>query len=499
MEVVRTLTSIVLLAACAACSVGGGGGGGNPDGGPDQPSDVNGSFLLHDVTDAVGDPAPRPINLPVEVLVPTSGGFQTIAGTSNADGTFNVPLVPPGLFYFKSGTTFFLHTSAHNLDIGQVVLGRANAASITATTNLTFNVGGLSPNWAAGHALGFHATNSGASFTEMEGGGMTPQPTGTSTNNGVVNFRNADNPSVIDTTQGDEAVLTRLESASNGGVTYLRLIQAYKPTPLTLSSGTPATITGTFQAVTQNGNVNVDWKRSQFAGEQARAHPAAVLDPSRPFTLALVARPPQYPVAVNTLLPNLALVRAPPGGVTDLPFAMTFGNPFPAHFEPSLNAEVRFLVTYLAPGASTPIDRPFPAVAVDLAVSGTGTQTVAPLVGPPVGPLVNGQDAFQNQTGVGTTPTLSWQAPAIGTATGYQVRFRRLYNNAGASSVEILPQVIYTAETSVQVPPGILIAGESYYLRIFAVNNGGFDFRSAPRRRQLPAGEASLQTAVITP
>jgi hypothetical protein len=69
---------------------------------------------------------------------------------------------------------------------------------------------------------------------------------------------------------------------------------------------------------------------------------------------------------------------------------------------------------------------------------------------------VNGEPAFAALTGVGTSPTISWSAPAVGTPDGYRVFLASSDHGATTGYA-----VLHTADPQIVVPPGILYAGEN--------------------------------------
>lgn len=75
----------------------------------------------------------------------------------------------------------------------------------------------------------------------------------------------------------------------------------------------------------------------------------------------------------------------------------------------------------LAPGATQPTDFLQAATVFSFVpMSPAPTDPIAPVLGPPTAPLLNGVDAFVPQSGVGLQPTFSWSPPNLGTATSYQ-------------------------------------------------------------------------------
>jgi hypothetical protein len=89
---------------------------------------------------------------------------------------------------------------------------------------------------------------------------------------------------------------------------------------------------------------------------------------------------------------------------------------------------------------------------------------IRPAVSPVLDPRVNGKSAFGPLSGISTTPTLSWHAPAIGTPAGYAVRVFGV--SRGWSE---FVATLVTAETSITLPPCILSPGNKYAFQITAI------------------------------
>src|SRR4051812_16963748 len=130
-------TAIALCAAVFGCEQTGGGPGADagspldaavspdltvrpdlaapPDLTPPGPSDVLGHTIDRHYTESGVTMVPVDLTKTAfAALVPGAqpGAFTSIAGTGKADGSFTVPLVPPGAFYLNTGTTYVV-TSSH--------------------------------------------------------------------------------------------------------------------------------------------------------------------------------------------------------------------------------------------------------------------------------------------------------------------------------------------------------------------------------------------------
>ena len=183
---------------------------------------------------------------------------------------------------------------------------------------------------------------------------------------------------------------------------------------------------------------------------------------------------------------------------TDLDLGdLAYGNPYPAAW--SLLAETYFIwgVSYLAPGATVPATLQRSSYTATNTLP-TGAAPLAPLVGPVQNPKINGKDLFQNQLAVGTTPTLAWDLPSLGSPTGYVVRILELRNNAGTS--QLLTRATFrTAARSLVVPPGVMVAGNTYVVSISSVRFPGLAFAQYPFQTSFPSATAPLMSAIVAP
>ena len=105
---------------------------------------------------------------------------------------------------------------------------------------------------------------------------------------------------------------------------------------------------------------------------------------------------------------------------------------------------------------------------------------------------------MMEQHGIGLTPTVTWNAPAMGTPTFYRVDIYELGAVAGVSQGTLRGSIV-AAETSIVIPPHILAAGTSYILQIAAVIQPNTDIAAAPYSGHGQHAEFSISTAQFTP
>jgi hypothetical protein len=118
-------------------------------------------------------------------------------------------------------------------------------------------------------------------------------------------------------------------------------------------------------------------------------------------------------------------------------------------------------------------------------------------------PTLAGKDLFAELTGVGATPVLAWQPPALGEPTSVLITLAQAIPEPPGS----YPPGWYTAAsfvvpgdvTSVRLPPGVLREGEHYVLVIKAIRQVGQDVRVAPHRTYVEFAFAEAVTSPFTP
>jgi hypothetical protein len=164
-----------------------------------------------------------------------------------------------------------------------------------------------------------------------------------------------------------------------------------------------------------HGNI----KGSAFAGLQAAMNPAAVPD-STYFYLDVqpggtskgwIANTPDLVAFDGTDNPILANV-----DLGDI----AYGNPYPGLWGEIFDFVHYVRLDYTAPGATNSTTQ-YAFLALQTTTLPSAASPVVPLIGPVSAPRINAADFFSAQTGVGTTPTLSWSAPSLGAPTGYVV------------------------------------------------------------------------------
>jgi hypothetical protein len=465
---------------------------------------VHGTGTIHWVGDS--GTVDRPFDLSRQAftsVTPTASGFERRLGIGSADGTFDVPvgLAAPSWLLGFNGTgrppTFLVGNSLHP-DLSFFVLGRPDRRFPVQATSLTINATGLEP-WQLADELGILSSNAGALLSGTQ---VVPINVG---DTAIAGKTTEWFEPLVDAGKGDRALVFQLGSkfadppGSNGF--YVALTRAGVATPFAMADGATAAMTVELADVPQTRALTVHVKRSQFDALRAQVGPGA--QPSRSFqqSLFIHALPRALQRGFFDIAPRVARFFPPTDEAEDYDQSFIYGNAFETAgigWDEFMIARYNFFVPVLAAGATTTFDLqvgfeaqlPVSALAVD--------GTIAPVVAPVRNVKIAGRELVTPQTGVGLTPTITWDAPAIGAPTCYSVRLRQVGVSGTTTTVRVVATFLTTA-TSLTLPGSLLSSGSSYLLEIEAQAIPDYEGTIAPFVNGLPAAFANAATAQFTP
>jgi hypothetical protein len=432
-------------------------------------------------------------SLPVSAVVPPS--FAAIAGVTTANGTFSIEGVPEGAFYLKLDRRY-LEMSGSAVDLSFSLLGRPGVGAATATTPLTFDVSNLAT-WQAADEIQMFVPGSGTIAYAMESNASAGVPAvgATSLAGFVFDLSRADYRALIDGSAGDELYLTQLATQTTSGRTFRTVARSVVPAPFTVTNGGSANVSGTFATVTQ-ATLDAIWDRPAFAAELIARSPRTSASNWSTFAVSVLPEASTrgfYHGAADVVVfapgysPDESTVTA----------AWSYGDPFPAAWS-------RFVWCRFFTYRTVQLGSAAPEIVFAELLAFRDLETISaqaplvPVVGAVVDPLINGSDAFGALTGIGTSPTLSWTEPQIGAATKYVVRVKAVTNAGGQTTLATIATLETTA-TQIVVPPNILMPGDTYMFQIISRSEAGVDHEVTPNVYSLPAGWASITTAMATP
>jgi hypothetical protein len=464
---------------------------------------VRGTAKFHHVTDTgIVDSLQDLSSVIYASFTPIAGGFERRAAVGDVDGTFAVPVgfgVPSWQLELGVGQGFpraFLVSSEPQIDVSAIQLGRPDRQFPSVETPVTINATGLVP-WQLTHEIGILSSNAGALVLSTEtSASLTPGDTAIA--NHVIRWPTA----LVNAAKGDTTLMFQLVgSGPDAGAAdfYVALARSGLATGFTMANGTPATMTVALAAVPQSRSLAVQVKRSQFDALRAEVGPGAL--PARIFeqSLFIFALPRLRELGFFANAPRV-LFAFPVAGTRDYDRSFTYGNPFATGglaWEELAVARYNFAVPVLAAGATTSTEVQVGFVAnipvTELAVDGT----IAPVLTPVRNVKIAGKNLATPQTGVGLTPTITWDPPSKGTPSSYDVSVREVTASGAATRVRAIA-TFTTTSTSLQVPDSVLSSGVSYILVVEA--NAARDYDSAaPLINGLPSFFATMATAQFTP
>jgi hypothetical protein len=407
------------------------------------------------------------------VPTPDGLGYNWRPGTGNASGTFLIPNVESTPYLLQFGSSYKWVTS-RTLDLSRAALGRPDVQLEPEGTQLSLSLNGLAP-WQINDDLQFHSANTGIGYFS---GAACATPSWTSPNPGdqflfaIIDYgfslQNCGAPAAhIDGTRGDMLYVTQLVSRSEGGLDFQEVRRSYQTNSLAGGGGGRLTLSGSMTPL-PTATLTVNYPASSFEALALAAHPTAALTTT---TLNIGTLPGYTQFGSFAGWPDLALATGT-AGRGDLSTSFLYGNPYPGAWPQFItalsSARVRYSVRL--PDGSESTLRSFSVYTYSQQpLTGTAT-SLTPQVGPPRDMRINGAVATDNLTGVGLTPLLSWTAPSVGTPTYYSVRVYELFATASNTTSRLQVTSLSTTQTQVRLPPGLLVAGKTYYVQVNAVS-----------------------------
>ncbi len=476
---VPRLESVVLCAALAAC--GGGGGGG-------ETTTFVGTFTTTAITSTdVSEGVP--VNFAganIEALYETPAGWQRVPGQPRAGGGFEIPNVPASGPLVVHFLTEYFYTGQRALDFSVPSLGRRGQPATSMATPVTVSADGLSP-WSEGDELQLVSFDSGAIFGELEKLGA-PAPAVGAAALGLSYDHGSQGASALVT---GRAFLAQLTARVTGNTTPFRAIERLATVDdLAMADGVPATITGTFQPVTgPEVRVEALWRRSAFDRFRTVVHPNADQGVGKLEVFAL-PRANQYgPYRRGAKLAATLLG----DGASDVPVSFSFVNPYEGT-ELYAEAIVVYARGYGLDGKKR-LDIKSGISVQDRLAAFSGD--LVPRVGMPRSMALDGIDAREDITGLPETPVLSWQGPSFGSADQYVVAVWRLGTNA-TETTRTRVAMLYTQETSLRLPPGLLEPGQKYFVQVIAASTPGAPIAQRPLERNFPFSYGAIVSGVLS-
>jgi hypothetical protein len=430
---------------------------------------------------------------PLVVWVRSPGGqWRTIFGKNTREANLVIDDVPPGPIIVRDGRDY-VATSARSFDFTLTHLGRPDLQRARLPTPFAVNLTGLQP-WQKSDRVVFFAPSARSYESNVQNklfATLAPGATRLVASGDYLSFRGA---SLVDGPgHGDEAwFLDMATTSSPEGVRYLTTRKALRTTKLKLTSGQPASVGGKLEDVRQNQKTLMDWQIDDPAALARAVSPEARATGGAWQIVALPGgdRFGGHDFGGTLVYVPIEPLHTPPRA------SLTYGDPFPGSW-----GRVRSVrLTYSIPVPVLGTREPFP-LEVSLGVGDSPAASAGPLhprLTPVRDPRINGRPAFEPQARVTGTPELSWTPPAVGHPTLYELLvYRTRMNRERKADLQLMAR-LYTADTRLAFPPGIIINAEVYVLVIQAHQAEGLDPQH-PWQEPLHAANAPCVTALFSP
>lgn len=462
---------------------------------------VEGTALLHSVT--LGGDLSEPLfygrgSTLAAYLAPEKDVRSTWSPVELAiveDGAFKLKSVPKdGAYYLRHENQWVVSTRA-SIDLSRYRIGRPDAEPCSyAGTKLVLEADGLDA-WKDGDELQLVAANTGAMVFGLEQYAVENRMTGGSTTIDQMTIRwFGTGESLIDGSNGDQAIFTQLSTKTSRGKSYRAVTGAMIPSAFRMLDGEVTTVRGSFNDAGENKTLGLRIDPSAVRAMAQELNPTAVHSGSMFF---VDAEPFGGEHGHVSATPDLLVLDLGTGS-SMFDVELEFLNPFPASWTLFYQLRDDFRVSVLAEGATEPAD-----VLISLLVNDTYEALAAgsepARVGPASSIAIEGKSAFLRHRLSTATPSLRWEAPALGTADAYALSVYRVSAKEGRTETEYVSTLaIDGALREVRVPPGVLRAGETYVFIFSAHQGGGSDAILRPYEGHFPEAYAESISGLVT-
>ena len=433
-------------------------------------------------------------------------------GKGTEDGGVSaIPGVPAGSYYLRyqnpySGYAEYVDTDQRAIDMSHYWPGRPDLTVADAGTKVAFSLQNLDA-WDAGDTLEMFSFGANLGYYGLDqctSGTLAPNATsftGTLDWSGI-GTRCGGALNDVSAADGDSLIVSQLSAVvSSNGTRYQALRKSLRQS-INTKIGTTAFAGAMTPPATQT--LAVKYMRSQFKQYQADVHPSADAGDSDVFYYEVLPGLATRGLYLNGT-PDLAVL-VPDAGTADLDFGtLTFGNPFGAA-DQYAEIDSDFAMTYSIPGASG-VWIQHPAIGVRDLAANMSFAGLVPRISPPRTVAIQGGagcptgcTVTADRAGVSTTPTFSWTAPAAGTPDAYLVFIGHLHpDNAGRITASAVARLwTRPPATALQVPPGVLSAGQYYWAEVVAYVGHG-ESATHPLKLESEVDFAIASTSKFTP
>lgn len=441
----------------------------------------------------------------LEILVPNGSMFTHITGTP-VPGGWQFTGVPPGMYYLKSGRTYFV-TDAREVELDAHRLGRADTVpSNVSRSPLQLNLTNLAP-WMPY----LSRTEPGSSLQLASGqvnlGGMVELfedvPAGQTelVTNQAQMWNTIGRIPIFEADKGDRLYVNQLSQLDagtlpdGGALAYSTVVRSVQMDAFdfTADGMTPLPATGRLEPVPQMA-FTLDWRLSAYTGHATAVHPLATPDfPS------FYVFPSAYGLDhgwVGDELAEVLSLQLPPGASFELTRPLTYGNPYPSTWGMVGYAQYAFRIEMPIPDGSGSTYDMLGTMLTHERLEDLVAAPVQPRVSPPRSLTIDGVDATVSRELSSVTPIVAWQPPTLGTPTAYRVG---VYQYTGSYYAPLKGYVYVPGSvTQVRLPPGMLSPDSIHYLRLTVVDAPHYDVSRQSSVYLLPSAQADTFSSFFT-
>jgi hypothetical protein len=439
----------------------------------------------------------------LELLRLEGGTFVPVEGRPLGPGQYAFLQVPQGPYYFKRGTNYIV-TDSRTLDLSVNLIGRPDAQELflELQPQARLDIDGLEP-WAGPMKSQFIDLQ----VISEELGSMGQllasdvlQEGQTSASGTLVDYWSVGKLFRFEAARGDRAWVTQGAPRTAGvlpdgrPLEYRSVVRSLYLPPFSFDGSQPFPVSGTFQPLPEK-QLPVDWRLSSITAHAAEAHPAATVG-----TSYLYISPAQMGLSYGWVgyAGELLWLDMPLGHRADFQGVLTYGNPYPAQWEPVGQAVSFFRTRHTLPGATIPLTLSA-GIMVSDTVANLSSRPIQPLVLPPRELRVDGTEAYTSRSlGLGGH-VISWQHPAAGAPNAYRLTVSQ------HTLVNGIPRRVIAARfhvegrfTSVTLPPEVLQPGSYYSLSLDAMASPKYTVADQNTVWHLPYSSASTVSGIFT-
>jgi hypothetical protein len=276
-------------------------------------------------------------------------------------------------------------------------------------------------------------------------------------------------------------------------VSYTSLVRAAQLSPFSFEGGT-FSVQATLQPAPQQP-LRFDWRRDEFDALRIASKTGT------PSITGLVEVYPTIKTAQEgwfdyTVSPMLTY--SPRRNATQVPLVkeLSYGNPYPAGWEPMAQLTSTYLFNVMNHDGSRTLRTNETFLSTE-AVSDLALAPVRPRVSLPRSLQVEGTAATTPRILATTTPLVTWEPPALGTATGYVLQITR-YNPSTSTASNVARIYMGPDTRSVRLPPGLLVSGNDYVVRLSAQHMPGVRTERGWFTLVVPSATATTGSALLT-